>query len=174
MARRLLLFVIALVVGIAVARYTGTGSDERSARPADGPAATAAATPGANGIAPGGDATVSSPDDVGGADAAAPGDLVVHNVTVRDTDGRVAFRGDVDLAPELARIDAGTRDPHRNDGGVFGNREGRLPDHGRGYYHEYVVRTPGISHAGPQRLILGAGGEVWYTFDHYESFRRIR
>lgn len=100
--------------------------------------------------------------------------LVVPNVTVRDMDGRVAWRGDVDLAPTLARIDAGERDPHRNDGGVFGNRERRLPQKPGGYYREYVVRTPGISHAGPQRLIIGKQGEVFYTSDHYASFKRIR
>jgi filamentous hemagglutinin len=100
--------------------------------------------------------------------------LVVPDVTVRDMDGRVAWRGDVDLAPTLARIQAGERDPHRNDGGVFGNREGRLPRKPSGYYREYVVRTPGISHAGPQRLIIGKQGEVFYTSDHYANFRRIR
>jgi ribonuclease T1 len=104
--------------------------------------------------------------------AASP--LVVPNITVRDMDGRVAWRGDVDLAPTLARIEAGERDSHRNDGGVFGNREQRLPQRPGGYYREYVVRTPGISHAGPQRLILGAQGEVFYTSDHYASFQRIR
>src|SRR5882757_11460265 len=29
----------------------------------------------------------------------------------------------------------------RNDGVVFGNREGHLPDQTRGYYHEYTVIT---------------------------------
>jgi guanyl-specific ribonuclease Sa len=32
------------------------------------------------------------------------------------------------------------------------------------------VRTPGVSQVGPQRIITGAGGEVWYTPNHYESF----
>lgn len=102
------------------------------------------------------------------------GGLVVRDVAVRDLDGRVVWRGDVDLAPALARIQAGESDPHRNDGGVFQNREGLLPDRSRGHYREYVVRTPGISHAGPQRLVIGADGEVYYTHDHYRSFQRIR
>lgn len=102
------------------------------------------------------------------------GSLVVRSVEVRDMDGRVAWRGDVDLASTLARIAAGESDPHRNDGGVFQNREGLLPARSRGYYREYVVRTPGISHAGPQRLVVGSGGEVYYTHDHYRSFRRLR
>src|SRR5688572_33414042 len=115
---------------------------------------------------PGGATTADAPQQ------ASP--LVVPNITVRDMDGRVAWRGDVDLAPTLARIEAGERDPHRNDGGVFGNRERRLPQQPGGYYREYVIRTPGISHAGPQRLIIGKQGEVFYTSDHYASFQRIR
>lgn len=100
--------------------------------------------------------------------------LIVRDVVVRDTDGRIAWRGDVDLAPVLARIEAGERDAHRNDGGIFRNREGLLPARPDGHYREYVIRTPGIAHAGPQRLVVGRAGEVFYTADHYASFRRIR
>ncbi len=111
-----------------------------------------------------------------GDEAALTGDaaLVVRGVEVRDLDGRVAWRGDVDLGPVLARIERGQRDPHRNDGGVFHNRERRLPDRPGGHYREYVIRTPGISHAGPQRLVIGRDGEIFYTADHYRSFRRMR
>jgi filamentous hemagglutinin len=101
-------------------------------------------------------------------------ELVVRGVEVRDLDGRVAWRGDVDLAPVLARIERGQSDPHRNDGGVFQNRERRLPQRSGGHYREYVIRTPGIGHAGPQRLVVGRDGELFYTSDHYRSFRRIR
>lgn len=100
--------------------------------------------------------------------------LVVRGVEVRDLDGRVAWRGDVNLAPHLARIERGERDPHRNDGNVFHNREGLLPQRPRGHYREYVIRTPGINHAGPQRLVLGSDGEIFYTSDHYRSFQRLR
>ncbi len=100
--------------------------------------------------------------------------LILRDVQVRDLDGRVAWRGDVDLNPVLARIEAGERDPHRNDGAVFQNRERRLPQRPRGHYREYVVRTPGINHAGPQRLVIGADGEIFYTADHYRSFQRLR
>ncbi len=100
--------------------------------------------------------------------------LLVQDVRVYDLDGRLAYRGTVDLTPELARIERGERDPHRNDGSVFQNREGRLPAQERGYYREYVVRTPTIRHAGPQRLVIGQGGEVYYTADHYQSFLRVQ
>ncbi len=108
--------------------------------------------------------------------AAAPASrvtTVVPGVTVLDLDGRVAWRGDVDLAPVLARIGRGERDPHRGDGAVFQNREGRLPRRPAGHYREYVVRTPGLASVGPQRLVLGGDGEVFYTPDHYRTFTRI-
>jgi filamentous hemagglutinin len=107
---------------------------------------------------------------------AVPGEsLIVPAVSVYDQDGQLVYQGDVDLAPELARIEAGIADPHDNDGSVFQNRERRLPvmDE-RDYYREYVVRTPGLDEVGPQRLVIGAGGEVYYTADHYLSFIRIR
>ena len=100
--------------------------------------------------------------------------LVMKNMQIRDVDGSIAYRGDVDLAPTLARIKAGKRDSHNNDGSVFGNRERLLPQKERGYYREYVVRTKGIRHAGPQRLILGKNGEIYYTHDHYQSFTKIQ
>jgi ribonuclease T1 len=100
--------------------------------------------------------------------------LVIRDVTVHDRDGRVAWRGDVDLEPVLARIESREQDDHRNDGGVFRNRERLLPARPEGYYREYVIRTPGIAHAGPQRLVVGDNGEMFYTSDHYASFKRVR
>lgn len=68
----------------------------------------------------------------------------------------------------------------RADGGVFGNRERRLPARPSGYYHEFTVTTPGSSDRGARRIIAGgpnrgqANQEWYYTDDHYESFVRIR
>jgi len=106
--------------------------------------------------------------------ASSSSNLVMKNIQIRDMDGSIAYRGDIDLKPVLARIKAGRRDSHENDGAVFGNRERLLPQKERGYYTEYVVRTPGISHAGPQRLVIGKQGEIYYTHDHYNSFKRIQ
>ena len=61
-----------------------------------------------------------------------------------------------------------------HDGIVFENREGRLPKRPRGYYREYVHPTPDLSGPGPQRVVVGESHEVYYTPDHYRSFRRIR
>ncbi len=63
--------------------------------------------------------------------------------------------------------------PYSQDGVVFQNREGLLPRQANGYYHEYTVKTPGASDRGARRIIRGSQGELFYTDDHYASFRRI-
>jgi ribonuclease T1 len=80
--------------------------------------------------------------------------------------------------PEAARdtlglIDRGGPYPYRQDGTVFANLEGRLPAQPAGYYREYTVPTPGSANRGTRRLVVGAGGDVYYTADHYESFRQV-
>lgn len=101
--------------------------------------------------------------------------LIVKNVKVYDQSGRLAYQGDVNLAPVLERIAKGQRDSHRNDGVVHRNREHKLPvKNDPQYYREYVVRTPGLSSVGPQRVIIGKGGEAYYTPDHYQTFIRVR
>jgi ribonuclease T1 len=59
---------------------------------------------------------------------------------------------------------------YRQDGTVFGNREGRLPPRQSGFYREYTVPTPGEPDRGPRRLITGGAAELYYTGDHYVSF----
>jgi ribonuclease T1 len=70
------------------------------------------------------------------------------------------------------------RFPFDRDGVVFGNREKLLPGKPRGYYHEYTVRTPGVSSRGGRRLVCGgkkkAPDACYYSDDHYRSFRKIR
>jgi len=82
-----------------------------------------------------------------------------------------------DLPPEAAQtfdlIRAGGPFPYDRDGVVFENREGLLPDESSGYYHEYTVPTPGASDRGARRIIVGSGGELYWTDDHYRSFERI-
>lgn len=74
----------------------------------------------------------------------------------------------------IERIRMGGPFPYRRDGVVFGNFEERLPIKARGYYREYTVRTPGANDRGPRRIVAGKGGELYYTDDHYNSFRRIK
>ncbi|MGV4878257.1 ribonuclease domain-containing protein [Acetobacter indonesiensis] len=81
--------------------------------------------------------------------------------------------------------------PHHNDGAIFGNRETILPTNYFGYYHEYVLSPPlgaalwcvftqfvhcslGCYFPGPMRLVYGAGGEIFFTSDHYVTFVRVK
>ena len=97
----------------------------------------------------------------------------IRDQTIRDQDGEVVFRGDVDVGPTLARIGRNERLDFPNDGAVFQNRERRLPQKPRGYYREYVHPTPSLGGPGPQRIVRGDGGEAYYTPDHYRSFQRL-
>lgn len=63
--------------------------------------------------------------------------------------------------------------PFSNDDGVFQNREGILPDFERGHYREYTVITPGSDDRGARRIVAGERGEIYYTADHYNSFREV-
>jgi ribonuclease T1 len=67
---------------------------------------------------------------------------------------------------------------YEKDGSVFGNRERLLPSQKRGYYREYTVPTPGLSHRGARRIVCGGFKPRWpeacyYTEDHYSSFRLV-
>ncbi|MCW5883219.1 MAG: ribonuclease N [Anaerolineae bacterium] len=73
----------------------------------------------------------------------------------------------------LALIDKGGPFPYRQDGQTFQNREGVLPPKADGYYREYTVETPGSDDRGARRIVTGRGGEVYYTDDHYASFKWV-
>lgn len=63
---------------------------------------------------------------------------------------------------------------YQRDGVVFKNFERVLPKRPRGYYHEYTVKTPGVSTRGARRIICGPLPECYYSADHYKTFKRIR
>jgi ribonuclease T1 len=73
----------------------------------------------------------------------------------------------------IALIRQGGPFPHDRDGVTFGNREKLLPARERGWYREYTVRTPGERSRGARRIVAGRDGTLYYTDDHYQSFRRI-
>ena len=73
----------------------------------------------------------------------------------------------------LNLVDRGGPYPYPQDNTVFGNQEGRLPAQPVGYYREYTVVTPGSADRGTRRLVVGADGDVYYTGDHYASFRQV-
>ncbi|MFT7579479.1 MAG: ribonuclease T1 [Myxococcota bacterium] len=61
----------------------------------------------------------------------------------------------------------------RKDGSTFQNRERRLPKRSRGYYREYTVPTPRLSHRGARRIVAGSDKDLHYTRDHYKTFTRL-
>lgn len=95
----------------------------------------------------------------------------------RDTSGLSSVTA-ADLPSEARRtlelIRVGGPFPYSRDGVVFQNREGILPRHKSGWYHEYTVPTPGEGDRGARRIITGRDGGLYYTDDHYASFRVIR
>jgi guanyl-specific ribonuclease Sa len=56
---------------------------------------------------------------------------------------------------------------------IFKNREGFLPKQSENYYQEFVHPTPGVTGAGPQRIIRGQNGDSFYTPDHYQTFIQV-
>ena len=83
--------------------------------------------------------------------------------------GQVVYRGAIDLRPTLQGIADGSIAPRtlfRNEvaDGALGPE---LPPMPKGYYQEYVVPTPGAKDAGPMRIVMGAGGEIYFTPAHY-------
>ena len=97
-----------------------------------------------------------------------------------DTDFTEVTSEDLGLRSTLDRINRGERYSHRNDGSVFHNNPLRgtdvrlLPEKPDGYYKEYVHPTPGLRGPGPQRIVIGRNGEIYYTPDHYQTFIKIK
>jgi len=102
--------------------------------------------------------------------------IVAHSFDDRSADGSATMS--VAQLPQQARetlhlIRAGGPFPYAKDGVVFGNYERVLPRKPRGYYHEYTVPTLGAHDRGARRIITGRAGELYYTDDHYRTFKRI-
>ena len=84
--------------------------------------------------------------------------------------------GDAQVDNTIALIQQGGPFPYpHKDGTTFYNREGRLPAASQGYYREYTVPTPGVSHRGARRIVTGGNPPTVYylTVDHYDSFRKL-
>jgi ribonuclease T1 len=73
----------------------------------------------------------------------------------------------------LRLVASGGPYPYAQDGATFSNREGLLPPHASGWYHEFTVVTPGSADRGARRIIAGRDGGRFYTDDHYASFREV-
>ncbi len=110
-----------------------------------------------------------------GAYAAAPADQVPASSSTPESGLPTIAVGELpgQARETLALIDRGGPYPYDQDNTIFGNNERLLPQRQRGYYREYTVVTPGASSRGTRRLVVGADGDVYYTADHYESFRQV-
>jgi hypothetical protein len=82
---------------------------------------------------------------------------------------KVVYRGRVDLGPTLEAIAEGKLRPRDlfDNQVVPGALSEELPVKPIGYYLEYVVPTPGVVGPGPMRLVIGGGGEIYFTAQHY-------
>jgi hypothetical protein len=102
--------------------------------------------------------------------------------------GQLVYSGPIDVTPTLERIRHGCWIPaEKHDGGFFSFKHfgemSNVPRKGNYYYREFVVwpgidvtnatydpgeRTFGVvAFPGPMRLLIGLGGEVYFTGDHY-------
>lgn len=104
--------------------------------------------------------------------------------------GTLVYTGPLDISLTLARIRQGDWMPtESDDGGFFNfNNAGELPNiprKGNNYYMEFMVwfsmnltNSPNtydpsvkpfgtVAFPGPMRLLIGLGGEVYFTGDHY-------
>lgn len=92
--------------------------------------------------------------------------------------GTITYRElPVEARETLQLIRQGGPFPYEKDGSVFGNYEKVLPQRKRGYYREFTVKTPYARHRGARRLVSGGEprttAEIYYTADHYRTFRRV-
>ncbi|MDO5732587.1 MAG: ribonuclease domain-containing protein [Eubacteriales bacterium] len=63
-------------------------------------------------------------------------------------------------------------DPYMIGGNHFGNHEGHLKREKGLKYHELDIEAP-ETHRGPKRLVYSNRGGIYYTEDHYDSFRTL-
>lgn len=94
-----------------------------------------------------------------------------------DSADAAAITGDAQIDHTIALIQQGGPFPYPNkDGSTFYNREGKLPAQSQGYYREYTVPTPTVSHRGARRIVTGGHPPTIYylTLDHYESFQKLQ
>jgi hypothetical protein len=80
--------------------------------------------------------------------------------------GKAVYVGRIDLTPTFERIKMG------ESGKPF--QSSKLPKRRKGYWREFVHPTDGVRGDGPQRLIVGESGELFYTPDFHKTFLQLR
>ncbi|MFT4036160.1 MAG: ribonuclease domain-containing protein [Patulibacter sp.] len=82
----------------------------------------------------------------------------------------------VDSLAETGRPPAGVRQGglRGHPPGTYGNRSGALPKQTDPHYYTESDVWPNAGRRDSERIVRGKHGEVWYSPDHYGTFRRIR
>ncbi|MGO2672832.1 MAG: ribonuclease domain-containing protein [Psychrobacter celer] len=109
-------------------------------------------------------------------DSAEPDPSIDSAALSRPANSASPITGDAQIDHTIALIRQGGPFPYpHKDGSTFYNREGRLPIQTQGYYREYTVPTPGVSHRGARRIVTGGHPPTIYylTVDHYDSFHKL-
>ncbi|MGO2340592.1 MAG: ribonuclease domain-containing protein [Psychrobacter sp.] len=109
-------------------------------------------------------------------DSAAPTAISQNSSGGSNSAPASSVTGDAQIDKTIMLIKQGGPFPYPNkDGTSFYNREGRLPAQSQGYYREYTVPTPGVSHRGARRIVTGGNPPTVYylTVDHYDSFKKL-
>ncbi|MGF3226301.1 ribonuclease domain-containing protein [Facklamia sp. P12932] len=58
-------------------------------------------------------------------------------------------------------------------GNRFGNREGKLPKKKGRQYYEADIQAGYSHHRGSERIVYSNDGLIYYTDDHYDSFKQL-
>lgn len=98
------------------------------------------------------------------------------NLPFRDAGLRSQVDDVVRHFDEFGTPPPGVRQGIRSGGerGVFRNVDGTLPRHTDPRYYTEMDVWAGTGPRGTERLVIGRGGEVYYTPNHYENFVRVR
>ena len=110
------------------------------------------------------------------ADSAPSTTLSQNHIESASNSNAAAITDDAQIDQTLMLIQQGGPFPYPNkDGTTFYNREGKLPEQSQGYYREYTVPTPAVSHRGARRIVTGGHPPTIYylTLDHYDSFQKL-
>ncbi|AQH03571.1 ribonuclease [Burkholderia sp. KK1] len=148
---------LALTCIVVLSTVLGGCKDEsrKAAQDAGASASQASAPPGL---------AASGPLAASGAQGSAPGSVTRAQLPA-------------EAAETLRLIKSGGPFPFGEDGVLFRNSATLLPQHARGYYHAYTVRTPGSTDRGQRRIVCGGPrkhtNDCYYTEDYYASFKRI-
>lgn len=162
--RRTLVSVLSVVLVAAAAWFLSGQGEEATAPTTTSPS-------------PSVDATATNPDVDDATAPASPSASSTTGATAVVVPAGFETITAAELPPEavdtLSLIESGGPYPYDADDDEFQNRERLLPEQPDGYYREYTVETPGSDDRGGRRIVTGADGEMFYTDDHYDSFRVI-